>query len=90
MFWKKIVNIKELLESMKYIITLSTKEQWKQSIKFSKFLYLCKRSIKRKCNLEEVISDFLIYMNDREDMTTKVAPFRAIMNYENKEFIYKI
>ena len=40
-------------------------------------------------NLEESINKFLIYYNDRKNSTTKVVPFRAIMNVENKDLIYK-
>ena len=32
----------------------------------------------------------MIYMNDREHSTTKVAPFRAMMNADNNDLIYKI
>ena len=45
---------------------------------------------KDRYNLEESINDFLIYYNDREHSTTKVAPFRAMMNIENKDLIHKI
>ena len=41
-------------------------------------------------NLEESINDFLIYYNDREHSTTKVAPFRVMMNIENKDLTHKI
>ena len=45
---------------------------------------------KDRYNLEESINDFLIYYNDREHSTTKVAPFRVMMNIENKDLIHKI
>ena len=32
----------------------------------------------------------MIYMNDRENSTTKVAPFRAMMNADNNDLIFKI
>ena len=51
---------------------------------------LSKDHKKKKYNLEESINDFLIYYNDREHSTSKVVPFRAMMNVENKDLIYKI
>ena len=45
---------------------------------------------KDRYNLEESINDYLIYYNDREHSTTKVDPFRAMMNIENKDLIHKI
>ena len=45
---------------------------------------------KDRYNLEESINDFLIYYNDREHSATKVAPFRAMMNIDNKDLIHKI
>ena len=54
------------------------------------FLTPTKDHQKDRYNLEESINDFLIYYNDREHSTTKVAPFRAMMNIENKDLIHKI
>ena len=45
---------------------------------------------KYRYNLEESYCDFLIYYNDREHSTIKLAPFRAMMNIENKDLINKI
>ena len=41
-------------------------------------------------NLEETYNNFLIYKNDREHSKMEVASFRAIMNVENNNLIYKI
>ena len=56
----------------------------------SKFIYLVKDHKKEKYNLEKSYNELLIYLNDREHKTMKVAPFRAIMNYKNKDLINKI
>ena len=40
-----------------------------------------------KYNLERSYNTFLMYYNDREHSTTKVAPFRAVMNFKNKDLI---
>ena len=45
---------------------------------------------KGRYNLETSINDFLIYYNDRELSTTKVVPFRAMMNVENKDLVHTI
>ena len=85
---KIFVNRKELLEYMEYIITLCIKEQRRYSIELFKISLLQKKITKKeKYNLEESINDFLIYYNGREHSNTKVAPLRAIMNYENKDLI---
>ena len=82
------MNRKELQESMKYIITLTTKEQWRYSIRLFKFLYLSKRPPHKK--LKESYKDFLIYYNNNKYSSTKVAPFRAIMKTENRDLTNKI
>ena len=87
---KNFVNRKELLESMEYLILLSAKEHRRYSIELFKISLPRKDHKNEKYNLEESYNDFLIYNNDREHSTTKVDPFRAIMNYENKDFILKI
>ena len=33
------------------------------------------------------ISDFLIYYNDRPHLTAKLAPYKAMMNIEDKELV---
>ena len=78
---------KGLLESMEYPITLSTKYQRRYPIE----LFLPQqKTTNKKYNLKESYNDFLIYYNDREHSNMKVASFRAMMNYENKDLIYKI
>ena len=54
------------------------------------FLTSAKDHQKDRYNLEESINDFLIYYNDREHSTIKVAHFKAMMNIENKDLIHKI
>ena len=54
------------------------------------FMTSSKDHQKDRYNLEESINDFLIYYNDREDLTLKVTPFRVIMNVKNKDLIHKI
>ena len=78
MFYKTFVNLKELLESMEYLMTLSTKYQRRYPIEL--FFYLSKRPQKEKYNLKESYYDFLIYYNDREHSNTMATPFRAMMN----------
>ena len=41
-------------------------------------------------NLEDSITDFLLYYNGRRHSTTKVAPYQAMMNWWDKEFMGKI
>ena len=54
------------------------------------FLTSVKDHQQNEYNLEDNISDFLIYYNDRPHSTTKVAPFKAMMNVENQERMTKI
>ena len=54
------------------------------------FLTSAKDHQQNEYNLEDSISDFLIYYNDRPHSTTKVAPFKAMMNVENQELMAKI
>ena len=41
-------------------------------------------------NLEYSISDFLLYYNYRKHSTTKVAPYKAMMNIGDKAFTNEI
>ena len=54
------------------------------------FLTSAKDHQKERYNLEESINDFQLYYNDRKHLTTKVAPFRAMMDVGNKDFIHNI
>ena len=45
---------------------------------------------REKYNIEECLSDNLIYYNDRVHSTTKVAPYVAMMNVGDKEFLKKL
>ena len=58
------------------------------SIKLQNLLTSAKDHKKKK--LKESYNDFPIYYNDREHSTTKVAHFRAMMNVENRDLIFKI
>ena len=40
--------------------------------------------------MDDSICDFLLYYNDRLHSTTKVAPFKAMMNASDKELMEKI
>ena len=51
--------------------------------------YLSKRP-HSKYNLKVSYKDFLIYYNDNKHSSTKVAPFRAMMNVENRDLTNKI
>ena len=42
---------------------------------------------KKKKNYMKSYNDFLIYYNNNKHSTTKVAPFRAMMNVENRDLI---
>ena len=57
---------------------------------FEIYLPQLKTTKRKKYNLKESYNDFLIYYNNNKHSTTKVAPFRAIMNVENRDLIYKI
>ena len=50
---KNVVNLKELLESMKYLKTLGTKEQWRYSIELLKISLPQQKTTKKKNNLKE-------------------------------------
>ena len=54
------------------------------------FLTMAKDHQREKYNIEECLSDFLIYYNDRVHSTTKVAPYVAMMNVGDKELLKKI
>ena len=54
------------------------------------FLTMAKDHQREKYNIDECLSDFLIYYNDRVHSTTKVAPYVAMMNVGDKEFLKKI
>ena len=54
------------------------------------FLTMAKDHQREKYNIEECLSDFLIYYNDREHSKTKVAPHVAMMNVGNKELLKKL
>ena len=41
-------------------------------------------------NLEDSISDFLLYYNNRKHSTTKVAPYKAMMNIGDKALMNEI
>ena len=74
-----------------FLITLSIKEQWRYSKELFKFSWTSAKNLKKeKYNLKDFFNDFVIYYNDKEHSNTKVASFRAIMNYENKDLIHKI
>ena len=68
---------------MEYIKLLGSKEQWRHSIELFKLSLRRERPQKGKYNLEETFNDFLKYKNDREHSNTKVAHFRAMINYGN-------
>ena len=47
-------------------------------------------SPKNDYSLDDFIFDFLLYYNDRLHSTTKVAPYKAIMDASDKELMGKI
>ena len=54
------------------------------------FLTLAKDEQMDSHNLEDSIADFLLYYNDRKHSTRKVAPYKAMMNWWDKELMEKI
>ena len=54
------------------------------------FLALAKDQQMDSYNWEDSIADFLLYYNDRRHSTTKVAPYKAMMNWWDKELMEKI
>ena len=45
---------------------------------------------REKYNIEECLSDILIYYNDRIHLTTKVASYVAMMNVGDKDLLKKL
>ena len=87
---KIFVNRKVLLEFMEYLITNNqgVVEIFNRIVQ--NFLTSTKDHQKERYNFEEFINNFLIYYSDRKHLTTKVTPFKAMMNVGNKDFIHKI
>ena len=56
---------------------------------FKIFLTLAKSHHKVDYSLDDSICDFLLYYNGRFHLTTKVAPFKAMMNANDKELMEK-
>ena len=54
------------------------------------FLTLAKDYQKNYYSLDDSICDFLLYYNERLHSTTKVSPFKAMMNASDKELMEKI
>ena len=54
------------------------------------FLTMVKDHQREKYNIEDCLSDFLIYYNHRVHSTTKVASYVAMMNVGDKELYKKI
>ena len=54
------------------------------------FLTMAKVHQREKYNIEERLSDFLIYYNGRVHSTTQVVPYVAMMNVGNKELLKKL
>ena len=54
------------------------------------FLTVAKDHQRDKYNIEECLSDFHIYFNDRLHSTTKVAPYVAMVNVGDKELLKKL
>ena len=53
------------------------------------FLTLAKYQLMDSYNLEDSITDFLLYYNGRRHSTTKVAPYHTMMNWWAKELMEK-
>ena len=45
---------------------------------------------REKYNIEECLSNFLFYYNDRVHLMTKVAPYVAMMNARDKQLLKKL
>ena len=54
------------------------------------FITLAKDQHMDSYNLEDSITDFLLYYNGKRHSTRKVAPYQAIMNWWDKELLKKI
>ena len=54
------------------------------------FLTLAKDQQMDSYNLEDSIADFMLYYNGRKHSTTKVAPYKAMKNWWDKELMEKI
>ena len=54
------------------------------------FLISAKDHQQKQYNLEDSISDFLIYYNDGHHSTTKVAPYKIMINVEDQELVKKL
>ena len=53
------------------------------------FLTFAKDQQMDSYNLEDSITDFLLYYNGRRHSTTKIVPYQALMNWWNKELMRK-
>ena len=54
------------------------------------FLTMAKDHQREKYNIEECLSDFLIYYNNRVHSKTKVSPYVSMMNVRDKELLKKL
>ena len=75
----------ELLESKEYIRPSAPRSSGSFDRAVQNFLASAKDHKKQQYKFNE--STFLIYENDREHLTTKLAHFRAIVNVENNDLI---
>ena len=81
-FLKIFINQKVLLEFMESLNNPNTKEQLKHLIELFKISWHQQKTTKRIDIISKnlLITFLYTYYNDREHSTTKVAPFRAMMN----------
>ena len=71
-----------------YLSSTSEKEAFNRTVQ--DFLTYARDHQGDSYNLEDPISDFLLYYNNRKHSTTKVAPYKVMMNIGNKALMNKI
>ena len=69
------------------LVQLQKKEAFNRTVQ--DFLTFAREHQGDSYNLEDSISDFLLYYNNRKHSTTKVEPYKAMMNMVTKHWWMK-
>ena len=70
------------------LVQLQKKEAFNRTVQ--DFLTLTREHQGDSYNLEDSMSDFLLYYNNRKHSTTKVTPYKAMMNIGDKALMNEI
>ena len=76
------------IRNQKILVQLQKKEAFNRTVR--DFLTLARDHQGDSNNLEDSISDFLLYYNNRKHSATKVAPYKAMMNIGDKALMNEI